>query len=312
MDERTQLLQNKLILITGASGFTGKHACHYFSSIGMRVAAVVRNEQEQAGPGGVTYHRCDLLSYEQVRETVGRLQPDYVLHLGGKNSVPESWKDPILYMESNVLSVLYLLDALRDLPACRTLLVGSRLSGPSISSSYRPHHPYGLSKTLQKLVALSWRQLFDQNVILAEPSNLMGPGRSTGFCSLLGGRIVQEERGGGTPPFRVSSRQERRDFLDVRDAVRAYALLLVQGSSGEIYQVCSGTPRTLEEVTTTMLSLSGSRMTVEWGDSPTADSTAEVIKPEYLEKNGWLPLYSLRTSLEDIIRYYRDQAEGGE
>ncbi|MEF2967943.1 NAD(P)-dependent oxidoreductase [Paenibacillus sp. M1] len=310
MDERKKKLRGKVILITGAGGFTGVHACRYFSSIGMRVAAVVRDASSDREVSGAKYHSCDLLAPEQVKAVVKEIAPDYVLHLGGKNSVPESWDNPLLYMESNVLSLLYLLDALRAFPACRALIVGSRLSFRPGASFYRPHHPYGLSKSLQKIAALSWKELFGQDVMLAEPSNLIGPGRSTGFCSLLGRRIVREERGEGDSPFRVSSRDERRDFLDVRDAVRAYGFLLAKGNCGEVYQVCSGEEQTLEEVTMTMLQLAGSNLPVEWGENRSADSVVDCLKPEFLTGIGWAPRIPLKSSLEDVIRYYRT-AKGG-
>ncbi|WP_410771915.1 NAD-dependent epimerase/dehydratase family protein [Fontibacillus sp. BL9] len=308
MDEGTQLLQGKVILITGASGFTGEHACRYFSALGMQVAAMVRDKRRTPEMIGVTYYTCNLLAADEVRAVVRKVSPDYVLHLGGKNSVPESWKEPILYMESNVLSVLYLLDALRLFPACRVLIVGSRLS-VGLTLTDRPQHPYSLSKSLQKVAALSWKELFGQDVILAEPCNLIGPGPSTGFCSLLGRRIVQEERGGGLPPFQVSSRHSRRDFLDVRDAVRGYGFLLTGGRSGEVYQVCSGTERSLEEVTKAMLRLAGSGMTVHWGEARPEDA-ADILKPHFLENAGWSPRIPFETSLQEVIHYFRAEKGG--
>ena len=266
MDER-RLLHKQVILITGASGFTGGHACRYFATeMGMQVAAIVRKEAGLPVIPGVQYYSCDLNDGRRLREIVTEVAPDYVLHLGGKNSVSESWEIPLIYMETNVLSTLYLLDALRSFPSCKTLIVGSRLSIPLSTSSYITSHPYSLSKSLQKIVTCSWKELFGQFIILAEPSNLIGPGPSTGFCSLLGRRIVQVERGGRGDPFRISSRTDRRDFLDVRDAIRAYGLLLSHGVSGEVYPVCSGTEQTLAEMAELMLDIASSDLPVLWGE----------------------------------------------
>lgn len=312
MDER-RFQQNQVILITGASGFTGGHACRYFATeMGMRVAALVRKEENLPAIDGVQYYSCDLHDEQRLRAIVKEIAPDYVLHLGGKNSVSESWEMPLTYLESNVMSTLYLLDALRFFPSCRILIVGSRLSFQLSTSSYRSPHPYSLSKSLQKIVSRSWKELFGQSIILAEPSNLIGPGPSTGFCSLLARRVVQVEQGGTREPFRVSPRNDRRDFLDVRDAVEAYGLLLNKGVRGEVYPICSGTERSLEEVTKMILTISGSDLAVIWGEgNPHAEVTKSApIRADFIESLGWNARIPSMVSLTDVIHYFRN-LQGG-
>ncbi|WP_068500430.1 NAD-dependent epimerase/dehydratase family protein [Paenibacillus kribbensis] len=294
----------KTILITGASGFTGRHACQYFVEQGLQVAAFVRRVDDTL-PQGIETYLGDLLDKERLREVLECAAPDYVLHLGGKNSVPDSWEQPLLYMQTNILSTLYLLDALRMFPACRTVIVGSRLSF-ELTVPYRPSHPYSLSKSLQKAAALSWQELFGQQVILAEPSNLIGPGPSTGFCALLARYIVRCERGEESHSFTVSSRSKKRDFLDVRDAIRAYDLLLRQGEPGEIYQVCSGTETGLGNVADKLLSFAKETVSVEWGSEPlTLLEKPLSYQADQLEKWGWKPQIPLTASLYDIVQYFR-------
>ncbi len=92
----------------------------------MRVAGIVRQTQALPAIEGVRYYTCDLMDKQKLDELARKIAPDYVLHLGGKNSVPESWADPLLYMETNVLPTLYLLNALRPFPACRVLIAGTK------------------------------------------------------------------------------------------------------------------------------------------------------------------------------------------
>ncbi|MEI0737902.1 NAD-dependent epimerase/dehydratase family protein [Paenibacillus sp. JTLBN-2024] len=148
MDERASL-RKRVIMITGASGFTGGHACRYFAGLGMRVAGIVRQTQALPAIEGVRYYTCDLMDKQKLDELARKIAPDYVLHLGGKNSVPESWADPLLYMETNVLPTLYLLNALRPFPACRVLIAGTKAVF-SLTPPYRPPHPYSLSKACRR------------------------------------------------------------------------------------------------------------------------------------------------------------------
>lgn len=307
MDEGEALL-GRTILVTGAAGFTGAHACRYFAGLGMKVAGLVHNRipDTSGADAGIRYYSCDLLDSRQLPAIVREAAPDYVLHLGGKNSVPESWDDPLLYMQTNVFSLLSLLEALRPFPDCRVLIAGSRLSVP-LTPPYRPPHPYSLSKSLQKAIALSWQALFNQFIMVAEPSNLTGPGPSTGICSLLARRVARAELGFTDEPFRLSSRLVRRDFLDVRDAVRAYGYLLAYGRSGEEYPVCSGQERSLLEVAEAVQQLAGTRIPLQWGDSDPQPSGGEAkpAEPEFLSRLGWEPLIPFSASLTDVIGYFR-------
>ncbi|MDQ0194548.1 NAD-dependent epimerase/dehydratase family protein [Paenibacillus wynnii] len=313
MDERG-LTPRQTVLITGASGFTGQHACDYFSSIGMNVVGMVHKKPVNTGTLGIRYHICDLLDRNEVEETIRGIKPDYVLHLGGKNSVPEAWEKPLLYLESNVMATLFLLNALRPFPSCRILVAGSRLSAPLLPP-YRPAHPYSLSKSLQSAGALCWASLFGQSVIIAEPSNLMGPGPSSGFCSLLGRHISGLERGEVKIPFTLSSPKDRRDFLDVRDAVRAYASLLFKGQQGSTYQISSGIERTLFEAASLMSKLASCSVPLTWSqlddsqENPTSQAVEQPFIPEYLPICDWQPEIPIEQSMADILHYFR--TEGG-
>lgn len=313
------------ILITGAAGFTGRHAVTYFSEQGAEVTAVLRQPERKGAseaslpifPQGVKVYYCDLSDRQAVAQMVEDTTPEDVLHLAGKNSVPESWQNPQLYMESNVMASLYILEALRSHTSSRVLVVGSRLK-------YRigaglPPHPYSLSKTVQELVALAWQTLFKQHVLVAEPCNLMGPGPSNGFCSLLASHIVRSEKGVEQQPFKLSSRFALRDFLDVRDAVRAYEYILRKGNAGTIYRVESGIERELGEVTRLLLDASSARIPVDWGleaeGSPKQQS--ELNPPDHLTSEvnatdlGWQSGIAFKQSLSDILDYFRMDGEGG-
>lgn len=306
MDDRASVRQRR-ILITGATGFTGGHACRYFAAQGYQVAALVRKIPPGPVPEGITYYICDLMNKAELDQLIYSVAPDAVLHLGGKNSVPESWKDPLLYMETNVLPTIYLLNSLRGFPDSRIVIAGSMAVFP-LTPPLRPPHPYSLSKSLQKAAVLSWEVLFDQTVILAEPSNLIGPGPSTGFCALLARHIAAWEQTGKTEPFRISSKKARRDFLDVRDAVKAYELLLDKGTRGHTVTISSGIYHTLEEVALQMLGISGTEAPLAWGDEPDAAASKEAHPGEIdMGSLGWRPEIPIGTSLRDVLEHFRKQ-----
>ncbi|AWB45808.1 UDP-2-acetamido-2,6-dideoxy-hexulose 4-reductase [Paenibacillus sp. CAA11] len=301
------------VLITGAAGFTGSHAVKYFAYKGYEVVAAVRELTPSLSTfytAGVNYVSCDLADAAAVLKMMYHVQADYVLHLAGHNSVAESWLTPLLFIETNLMAALHVLEAVRASGTARVLLVSSMLKF-DLTYPQKPNHPYGLSKSLGEAAALCWGKLYNLDIVIAEPANLIGPGPSTGICALFAKYLVQWERGEQPPPFQLSSAEERRDFLDVRDAVVAYELLMQQGQSGQTYPVCSGQMRSLEEVTEAMKALVAISPPVHIkgkgaaADSSSSEASWSDIAAERLLGLGWSPAIPWKQSLTDILQYYR-------
>lgn len=289
------------ILITGASGFTGIHACSYFRKRGIRVTAVSRNPK-RAKPEADHIAACDLTDYDSVRDLVCEQRPDYVLHLAGMNDVRTSWQDPLDCMTTNVTGTLHLLHAVSCLshkPAM--LVVGSMLSFDPGSEPPLPSHPYALSKTVQALAARSWAHLYSLPIMVAEPSNLIGPGSSSGLCGLLADYIARWERGMHDEPFRFSSMHEKRDYLDVRDAVAAYASILLSGSPGALYRFGSGQLRSIRQVLGSFTATVGRGIPYLNLDKPPRDPDPRPAPLDPIYRLGWRPAISFEQSVRDIL-----------
>jgi GDP-4-dehydro-6-deoxy-D-mannose reductase len=115
--------------------------------------------------------------------------------------------------------------------------------------------------------------------------------------------------------LRAGNTKVVRDFLDVRDVVRAYHGLLVRGQKGEVYNICSGVGRSLDEVLTTLAQLTGVGIDL--------DVDPELLRPNELMEIvgsahkletdlGWKPRYDFRTSLQDMVAYWNDKLKDEE
>lgn len=292
------------ILITGANGFTGRHAIDYFSQKDMDVVAVVRTKTTFQQPLNYYIEECDLTTEQVVNDVIKKVKPDYVLHLAGRNSVEESWKSPAYYIKTNTMSTLYLLEALRNYcPKSKIIIAGSALQFDPRSTSI-PVHPYSLSKGLQVLVAQSWKQLFGIDITIAKPSNLIGPGFSNGVCSIFARKISKMEQGKIEPIIEVSDLTATRDFVDVRDAVRAYDHLLKKNTIEDVYEICSGIPRSLEEVIKTFQSLTETKLIIK--DRKAASKQfSPIMNNRNIRDLNWEPLIPFEKSLNDTLQYYR-------
>ncbi|WP_083207739.1 NAD-dependent epimerase/dehydratase family protein [Fictibacillus arsenicus] len=296
-----------VILITGAGGFTGIHACSYFYKNNYEVTGIYRN-LINVNNGQWNKLQIDLQCYQSILNAVKKIRPDYVLHLAGSNSVTESWEDPFSYFNSNVINTLHLLEAVRSVSPRTKIVITTSLLQFSPQEKELPNHPYGVTKLIQKLLAEYWSALFSLNVVIAKPSNLIGPGPSKGICRILVEKIVSAEKGKGKPIIEVTNLQNTRDFLDVRDAVRAYEILLQKGLHGEEYEITSGYPRTLENVISLINGHTKHDLIIQQQENTKPD-IYKSSNGEAIVALGWKPIISFEDSIEDIFLYVREEAE---
>lgn len=292
----------KKILITGGDGFTGRHAVNFFQKKGYNVYSTSRkiaNEKKL---------KINLLEKQQVDKMLKHLQPDYLLHLAGQNDVHTSWVEPLDTFEMNVVVTLYLLEAVRRFsPETKMLIIGSVLEeNLNASISY---HPYGLSKSLQLVLAKKWADYYKLKIVMAKPVNLIGPGVSNGVCAAFAKQIACMETTNKPIKLTISNLHAKRDFLDVRDAICAYEILLRKGKSGKTYDVGTGKMRTLIEIVNIYNQISN--ISVEYNiEKKPMKETKLSVNPLPIMSLGWKPTYTLTQSLTDCLHFYRTFIRG--
>ncbi|WP_173105638.1 NAD-dependent epimerase/dehydratase family protein [Bacillus sp. KH172YL63] len=289
------------IFITGAAGFSGMHACSYYLEKGFEVYAGVRSLPH---PNNQVHNiQCDLMNRDTLEEVLKTIKPRYILHLAAQNHSGRSWADPVTTINTNVIGTMNLMEAVkRTVPEAILLVVGSVIEYDPCSSSH-PNHPYGLSKYIQTLLAASWATFYHLDIRIAKPSNLIGPGESDGICSLLVQKFLAYMEGEPVD-FHFENMMDNRDFIDVRDAVKAYDCILQKGERNECYIVSTGLSRRFLEVVEELKRITGSTLPISTAHSQlTPEHTYE---NEKLANLNWQPEITLNQSLKDILAYYRE------
>jgi nucleoside-diphosphate-sugar epimerase len=290
------------VMITGASGFTGRHACRCFTDKGWEVAAVVSPRSDAVTElAAAQVIRCDLTDGEAAAKLCRETKPDVMLHLAGRNAVDFSWRQPALTLSANLMSTVHLLEGTRAEGVSRVLVVGSMLQNEPADLP-RSSHPYAFSKTLQVTAARAWRHWYGLPIVIVEPSNLIGPGGSGGLCGRISqwAALMEDERNKeGLEPFFLSSLQETRDFLDVRDAVTAYERLLSEETPDEVYALESGIFRTLEDVKNAFDAASKTNLPWRIGQSGASSPTPRDSAP--MRQLGWQPSIPFYNSIRDTL-----------
>jgi GDP-4-dehydro-6-deoxy-D-mannose reductase len=172
---------------------------------------------------------------------------------------------------------------------------------------------YAISKVAQDLMGLQYHLTHDLHVIRVRPFNHIGPRQRMGFVAPdFASQVAAAEMGLRPPVIEVGSLDTRRDFCDVRDVVRAYVMLIDRGESGQVYNVGSGQSYAIQEVLDTLLAMG--RVEIEVQQDPQrmrpSDVPESVCDPTRLfEQTGWQTTIPFKTSLEDILEYWRGEVQ---
>jgi len=311
------------VLVTGASGFVGRHFVEFLRSAQphVEVFGLARHPVP-----GVTFIEADLEHAASVDAVFKTLQPDRIVHLAAQSSPQHSWTDPERTFSTNVLGLLNLLESVRRRSLDPlVLVVGSGeeyglVAGHELplreEAPLRPLSPYAVSKVAQSFLALQYTLSRRVRTIRTRTFNHTGPGRGAAFAeSSFARQICEIEAGRQAPVIEVGNLEAVRDFCDVRDVVVAYWLLLERAQPGEVYNVCSGRGVRLREVLERLIALSGLR--VELRVDPQrlrpSDIPALVGDPARIETaTGWQRAQALDATLRDLLEYWRARAAAGD
>lgn len=289
-------------LVTGAGGFVGHHLLAHLEASGDEVFAT-----DRATDG------LDVLDAPALQDAMRRFRPEVIYHLAGASDVGGSWDTPQITFRANAEGTLNVLWAARETGVQRVMTVGSADVYGTVTPGdlpltedhpLAPVSPYAASKVAADFVALQAWLGFGQDVIRTRPFNHLGPGQSTRFVApALASRIVANERSGGRE-VRVGNLTPRRDFTDVRDVVRAYRLLVDRGSSGTVYNVCSGRAAAISELAEMMIGFATAQM--ELVTDPDLERPVDIPvllgdPNRILTDTGWKPEIPLEQTISDLL-----------
>ena len=310
-------------LVVGGGGFVGPYLVkHLKEEQGMEVY-VTKTEKETLDMDCSGIYNLDILELSQVAELLNKIRPDYVFHLAAQSSVAYSWKNPGLTIDVNIKGCVNLLDGIRQLDyKPRVLLIGSGEEYGHIKDGecpivednvLRPGNIYAATKSCQNMLGKIYSDAYDMDVMMVRAFNHIGPNQTpvfvvADFCK----QVADIENGQAEPVIYVGNLSARRDFTDVRDVVRAYAMLVKDGKRGETYNVGRGHAVAIQEILERIVALSDKDIEVRVDESKLRPVDVPIIEPDITkirETVGWEPEIELETTLKETLEYWRRETK---
>ena len=257
----------KRIIITGFSGFVSRHFLNYlyenkkeYQVLGADINEPRLDMDKYKDVLDISFKKCNMLDEEAVNDMINEIAPDYILHLAAFSSVAYSWEHPAECFNNNTRIFLNLMSAVRSMKKkCRILSVGSSEEYGNVSKDQlplkedmdlKPVSPYAVARVSQEMMSKVFVDSYDMDIVLTRSFNHMGPYQDERFVIPSFIRRILDVKEGGRESGTIETGDTTiiRDFVDVRDVVRAYYGLLMEGTPGEVYNICGGKGVALSEI----------------------------------------------------------------
>lgn len=300
------------VLVTGASGFVGRHVVACLQEAGDEVAGTCWGEC--ANLPSVELHELDLGDRPGFERLLAAFRPDAVVHLAGLSHVGRSWGHLPEYYTVNVAGTENLLRAARgtrgaDGAPPRVIIASSAEVYGAVPEAEQPlgeervlspGTPYALTKAACERLALA---LAGESAIVVRSFNLIGPGQAKIFAlPSFAAQLAEIRAGRSEPVLAVGNLAARRDFVHVGAAARAFALLVRQGEPGTVYNLASGEERSIAQALDRLIEVSG--LDVRLAPDPErmrpVDQPLLVGDPGRLRALGWAPTPDFDAAIHEL------------
>ncbi len=314
------------VLITGISGFAARHFLNYLNDTepGSEVAGIYNENIPEFDKAhlpslNISLHKANLLDKNILEGIIQKFAPEYILHLAGRSSVADSWKNPAASVMDNTNFFLNIAEIVRtNNLKCRILSVGSTEEYGNANAGLplketdcpEPASPYGVARVLQQKLVAIYANSYNVDIVHTRSFNHIGPYQKSDYViASFATQIVQQSKENKERiELKTGDVNVIRDFSDVRDVVRAYYLLLLKGKKGQTYNVCSGQGYVLKDIIAMLSNKIGKPVFHSVDEKNFRPSENKVIVGSYEKlknETGWQPLISIQDSLDDIIAYWQ-------
>lgn len=316
------------VLITGISGFAGSHLADYFLAEGKHeVFGSIKWRSNRENilqiQNKLKLCECDIKDAVAMNAMISEIRPERIFHLAAQSYVPFSWRAPQETLMTNVIGEVNLFEAVRQARIDPLIqIAGSSEEYGMVyreeipikeTNPLRPLSPYGVSKVTQDFLGYQYFRSYGLKIIRTRAFNHTGPRRGEVFAtSNFAKQIVEIEKGKRKPVIHVGNLDAVRDFLDVRDVARAYALSLEKGKPGEVYNICSGTGVKIKDMLDKLISLSHVDLETKQDPERLRPSDVELLigsSEKFQKETRWKPEIPFDKTLNDLLDYWRDRIE---
>lgn len=319
-------------LITGITGMVGSHLADYLlEKTDWKIYGMVRWNDRMDNiehlmdkinkKNRIELVNADINDLSSLLMAFSKTKPDYVFHLAAQSYPKTSFDSPLETLETNILGTAKVLDAIKHtgispvIHVCASSEVFGRVPKEFLpiheDVTFHPASPYAISKVGTDLIGRFYAEAYGMTVMTTRMFTHTGPRRGDVFAeSTFAKQIAMIEAGMIPPVIKVGNLDSLRTWSDVRDAVRAYHMLVTENpQSGEYYNIGGSYSCSIKEMLEYLLSLSTvSNIKIETDPDRLRPIDADLQIPDtskFKKHTGWEPQIEFETTMKDLLDYWR-------
>lgn len=332
-------MATKRALITGVTGMVGSHLADFLlentdwevhgmcrwrsplDNVGHLLDRVNRQDR-------VFFHNGDLNDFGSLTCVLKQSKPDFIFHLAAQSYPKTSFDSPAETLQTNIIGTNNLLENVRLLEmdpvihVCASSEVFGRVPKELLpiheDVTFHPASPYAISKVGTDLVGRYYGEAYGMKVMTTRMFTHTGPRRGDVFAeSTFAKQIAMIEAGVIPPIVKTGNLDSLRTWADVRDAVRAYHMLVtVNPVPGEYYNIGGSFTCSVKDMLDYLLSLTDKKdIKVETEAARLRPIDADLQVPDtakFTNHTGWKPEISFEQTMQDLLNYWRERVNSGQ
>lgn len=319
-------------LITGIGGFVASHLADFLLEKGEEVIGTYRWTEDLSRikhiRGKIKMVAADLLDVSSFIRVLADNKPDYVFHLAAQSYVPDSFTNPLVTIETNTLGTVNLLEAVRLIKdyvhkdydpvihVCSSSEFYGKVNEDEIpiteNNPMRPGNPYAVGKIGADAAAYFYAKYYGMKVIRTRMFTHTGDRRTmlSAECNFAR-QIALIEKGLQEPVIKHGNLNSVRTWANVKDAVKAYYLLVRKGKSGEVYNIGGKVNKTIGEMLDFMISLSPMKDKIKKELDQNlvrkVDVNLQVVDyGKFKNETGWEPVITFEDTMREVLDFWRN------
>lgn len=307
------------VVIAGGSGFIGSHIVEFWSGNEAEVHVIDNlrsgDLENISGIPGVIFHEGSITDRDLVFSVCK--DADYIFDLAALVSVPESMEKPFETIEINTFGLLNLLDAAREYSAQKVVLSSSAavygnnpVSPQHTEMKPMPLSPYGITKLSGEYYCAMYSKEYGVNTVSLRYFNVYGP-RQNPDSQYAAAIPIFIKRALNNEDITIhGDGGQTRDFIYVKDVVRANVLAATGNNLTGTYNVANGKSVSIKELAQQIIDLTGSSSQLIHGPERIGDIRFSVADVDNTLKTfGFVPEFSLENGLKKTIEYFKQENE---
>lgn len=327
-------MSNSVCFITGITGMVGSHLADYLlENTNWEIHGLARwNDRmdniehlmERINNRDRVYLQYgDINDLSSMLSVLKKVKPNFVFHLAAQSYPKTSFESPLETLETNILGTAKILDAIKTLNldpnihVCASSEVFGRVPKEFLpiheDVQFHPASPYAISKVGTDLIGRFYAEAYGLKVMTTRMFTHTGPRRGDVFAeSTFAKQIAMIEAGLISPIIKVGNLDSLRTWSDVRDAVRAYHLLVTKNPiAGEYYNIGGSHTCSVGDMLKYLISLSTNKeikIEIDPDRLRPIDADLQVPDTTKFEKHtGWKPEISFEKTMKDLLDYWRHE-----